>query len=130
MSNVINSLPQRPLTVSEADYLTENGAFVPLTIKSELVKDIPYNSDSVYDDVVENSEYFVYSLLHATGEKGVSIAFSEKDGCWLKAVEMPDTENYDPEKMEEMTYEFVKQHSKRDVDIDAGFVDLEKAKRK
>lgn len=123
----IDSLPERPLTLSEADHLTDSGEFVPLTIKSELVDEIPYSENTTEKDIAENSEYFVYSLLHATEEKGVSIAYSELHGFWVEAVVMSDAENYDAEQMEEQTHQFVKEHSQSNIDVDAGLVNVDEA---
>ncbi len=116
------SLPDRPLTIDEADQLTNSGKFVPLSIKSKLANEIPY-TDTPEKDIAENSVYFVYSLLYATEERAVSIAYSETHSQWMKAVEKNDPENYDSQEVEEETHQFVMEHN--EVEIDAGLVDME-----
>jgi len=96
-----------------------------MTIKSELVDEVPYNENTTEKDIAENSEYFVYSLLHTTETKGASIAYSERHGFWVKAVVMSDAERYDAEQMEEQTHQFVKEHSQSEIDVDAGLVDVD-----
>jgi len=108
--------------MDEADQLASSGKFAPLSIKSKLASEIPY-TDTPNKDVAENSVYLVYSFLYATEERAVSIAYSERHGHWMKAVEKSDPENYDSQEVEEETHEFVMEHNQ--VDVDAGLVDME-----
>ena len=85
MTKKITSLPNRPLTVSEADQLVDSEKFVPLTIVSELPAEIPYD-DLSQQETDGSSVMLVYSLLHATDKKGYTIAYSEVHGHWVKVL--------------------------------------------
>jgi len=121
---MIESLPDRPLTIAEADSLAQSGKLTPMTIIQKLPSDTEIqfseDSDKIEDNVQENAVNFAVSLLYATEEKAITIAYSEKEGCWMKAVE-EDAEDYDHQRVEQETHQFVKQHSESDPE-DLGFV--------
>jgi len=118
----ISGLPNRPLTIEEADALVESQKFVPLGIKQVLPNETPY-TDEIDDVFADEAVNLVYSLLYATEDKAVSVAYSEADGEWKKAVEKTNVESYDPKEMEKETHEWVKNHNESD--IDAGMVDVD-----
>lgn len=115
----ISELPERPLTVPEADKLVESGEFAPLSIK--LVS--PQNIDEVEQLEDSNAIPFVYSLLHATENKGMSVGYSTMEGKWKKIIEISD-ESYDHEVIEQETHQWVMEHNEDVVDLDAGLVDM------
>jgi hypothetical protein len=121
---VIESLPSRPLNEHEVDVLVDSGKFSPLTMIKMLPNDTSVQFDEIDDagDVLEEFGVVrVYSLLHATEQRGVTIAFSEEDGEWMQVVEMT-TPEFDPDALEAQTHEFVQEHMTSDVDTDLGQV--------
>ena len=64
----------------------------------------------------------VYSLLHATDEKGWTVAYSDEHGYWVRVVEM-DSDEYDPDAVEQRTHDFVGEHC--DFDVDAGMIPVD-----
>ncbi len=120
MTKRITSLPDRPLRPSEADQLVDTEKFVPLTVVSKSVDEIADNKVT-QQETDGSSVMLVYSLLHATEEKGYTIAYSEDHGYWVKVLEKT-AEDYNSTEIEQETHEFVKEHS--DVDVDAGFADI------
>lgn len=107
----INSLPDRPLTIEEADKLTQSGKFVPLNIMQILPPDAEPNPD----DLAKALDNAVVSLLHATDEKGVTVAYADDENCWVKAVSM-SADEYDPQEIEAKTEDFVDEHWQSEID--------------
>jgi hypothetical protein len=125
----INSLPDRPLTVDETDALVESGKFVPLGIMQTLPpgEEVEFSEDAIINELLEDAMVNrIVSLLHAKEDVGVTLAYSERKGGWVKAVEMPADE-YDRELLEQETHDFVIRHSESSIDED-GFTDVENYK--
>jgi hypothetical protein len=120
----MDSLPSRPLQPHEVDPLLDNG-FAPLvmmkSLPEELITDIGYEELAIAD----GSQ--VFALLYATEQKGVTVAYSQREDSWMKVVEMCAAE-YDPDKIESKTRDFVKRHLQSDLDYEGSMdVDEEEA---
>jgi len=110
--------------MAEGDSLANSGQFAPMTMKQRLPDDveIPFSEDSdeLEDNFDQHAETVVVSLLCATDEKAYTLGYSEKEGGWMKVVE-EDADEYDHERLEQETHEFVKRHSESSLE-DGGFV--------
>jgi hypothetical protein len=114
MTEKIESLPERPLTMREGDELVESGGPAPLVMKQWL----PSESEPHPDHFSwEGMPTAIFGLLYATEERGVTVAYSGEKGHWVKVLEL-DAEEYDIEQVETETRDFVRNESVENIEIE------------